>query len=258
VLKVERVLLITAIFCGLAGSAKADTAFGVPVVANGSSTPSVPNCPALEGQSCYNPVTGAITFFIPLSSANGGVFGVTPHSGGTAGTFADTGSGASSSLTMYLMFSPVAVPTASASLTFAFVDLDLSGVNDPNGFFENVQFFSVNGTPLTPLITTNGESGGGGGTPTYFVSGNSTSQTIFFPDITSIVQNPFFVSLNFGSSYTSTGTNTPESLTGTLVSTPVPEPATILLMASGLLGLGLLRHRRTQTTGDRLGPKTAA
>ena len=241
-LKVARVLVIAAIFCGLAGAAKADTAFGVPVVANGSSTPSVPNCPAHEGQSCYNSTTGAIIFFIPLTTANGGVFGVTPHPGGTAGTFADTGSGASNTLTMYLMFSPVSVPAATASLTFAFVDLDLSGVNDPDGFLENVQFFSSNGTPLTPLITTNGQSGGS--TLTYIVTGNPTNQTIFFPDITSIVQNPFFVSLNFGSSYTSTGTNTPESLTGTLVSTQVPEPSTILLMASGLLGLGLLRRRR--------------
>ena len=241
-LKVVRVLMIAAICCGLAGAAKADTAFGVPVVANGSSTPSVPNCPTLEGQSCYNSTTGAIIFFIPLSTANGGVFGVTPHPGGTAGTFADTGSGASNTLTMYLMFSPVAVPAATASLTFAFVDLDLSGVNDPNGFLENVQFFSSGGTALTPLITTIGQSGGG--TLTYSISGNSTSQTIFFPDITSIVQNPFFVKLNFGSQYTSTGTNTAESLTATLVSTQVPEPSTILLMASGLLGVGLLRRRR--------------
>lgn len=241
-MKVARVLLITAIFCGLAGSAKADTAFGVPAVANSSSTPSVPNCPAHEGQSCYNPTTGRIIFFIPLSSANGGVFGVTPHSGGTAGTFADTGSGASNTLAMYLMFSPVAVPATTASLTFAFVDLDLSDVNDPNGFLENVQFFSVNGTALTPLITTNGQSGGG--TLSYVVSGNSINQTISFPNVTSIVQNPFFVRLNFGSSYTSTGTNTPESLTATLVSTRVPEPSTILLLGSGLLGLGLLRRRR--------------
>ena len=64
--------------------------FGVPVTGVGGSQ-SIPNCPTLEGQSCCDPATGVIPFFIPLRSSTSGIFGVTPVTGGTAGTFSDTG-----------------------------------------------------------------------------------------------------------------------------------------------------------------------
>lgn len=203
----------------------------------------VPNCPSLEGQVCYNPAIGNIGFFIPLSTATSGVYGTTVlPSGATAGTRPDSGYGSSNALTMFLRFSPVALPVQSASLTFTFVDLDLNGVNDPSLFFETVRFFDQNGVALTPLITTNGQTGS---IPLAFlVSGNSTTQTIFFPDVSSIVQNPFYVQLNFGSQWNQKGTNTVENLTATLATTPVPEPGTILLLGTGLLGMAGLRRRR--------------
>jgi hypothetical protein len=246
---IRRILIVTFCFLVVVGVVHADSLFGVPVTANGSTIQAVPTCPTLEGQSCYNPTTGVVGFFIPLNASHGGVFGVTPHLGGTAGTYSDTGSGASNSLTMYLMFSPVSMPVTAASLTFSFVDLDLHNVNDPTGFFEAVHFFSSSGTALTPWITTNGQSGGG--TLPYTVSGNSYAQSIFFPDVTSILQNPFYVQLSFGSSSSFTGTNTMESLSAILNYTryvpppppppQVPEPATLLLVSSGALGLGRLR-----------------
>jgi hypothetical protein len=257
-MRISKIILAVALISCIAASAQADTVLGRPVTASGSTTQSVPTCPTLEGSSCYNSATGQITFFIPLSTANGGVFGVTPHGTRTAGTYADTGSGASSTLTMWLMFSPVNLPVATASLTFSFFDLDLAGVNDPFGFFETVRFYDVNGNPISPTISQNNQVGGG---TTYYplnytVTGNTTSQTIFFPDVTSIVQNPFFVQLTFGSNYgTRTGTNTSERLIATLNYTnpivppppppnqPVPEPGTMLMLASGMAGLTRLRRK---------------
>jgi len=82
--------------------------------------------------------------------------------------------------------------------------------------------------------------------------------TIFFPDITSIIEDPFFVKLKFGSDYDGWGTNTSETLIATLISTPsesyeppsqpptqVPEPSTLFLTATGLFALAN-RIRRCQ------------
>jgi hypothetical protein len=240
--------LLCALLMSLPGIATADSILGIPVTGISSTTQSVPNCPTLKGQVCYDSTTGKTTFYIPLSSSNSGVYGVTPVSGGAAGTFADIGSGTSNALTMYLMFSPVSLPVQTATLTFLFTDLDLMYVNDPAGFFETVQFFSQTGTQLTPLITANGQSGT---SPIPFtVSGNANTQTIFFSNVTSILQNPFFVKLTFGSSYYTTGLNTPEDLIATLnttqapTPTAVPEPATLLQLASGMLGTGLRARRK--------------
>jgi hypothetical protein len=238
------VTMIALIFAGTAGATPV-TSFGAPVDAMGSTTGSVPNCPMMEGNSCFNTSTGNITFYIPLSYS--GVFGVTDEGGGkTAGTFADTGSGMSNSLTMYLYFSPVAVPAQSASLQFQFTDLDLSGVNDPTGFFETVQFFDANGNSISSPVTMNGQSPNSGDLP-FTVAGNSSTQTITFPDITSIIQDPFFVELMFGSSYGSKrGTNTPESMIATLTTegaVSVPKPSSLLLLGSSLIGFTLFRRK---------------
>ena len=225
----------------------ADAIKGVPVTGLGSgATQSVPTCNQMEGQVCYNSSTGAIGFFIPLSSSKSGVYGVTNVGGGrTAGTTPDVGDGTENALTMYLKFAPVVLPVATASLTFTFTDLDLKGWNDPSKFLETVQFFDDNGNPLTPVIRAGGQSGGGA--LVYYVTGNSTSQTIFFPDVTSILESPFYIRLNFTSAWNQDGTNTPEYLVATLNTTPlttVPEPGTLILLGFGMGIAGLISRRR--------------
>lgn len=233
------VLVSLLAFCSVAEAVSMDT-FGRPVTAIGSGEAAVPDCPMMEGDSCFNAGTGSVTFYIPLSY--NGVFGVDDIGGGqTAGTVADVGDGLAESLTMYLRFSPVALPVSAASLRFSFVDLDLAGVNDPTGFFETVQFFDVDGKPISSLIAMNNQ------TPlpgfNFSVGGDSTSQTIFFPDVTSIIDDPFFVDLRFGSQYYTRAKNTPESMIATLTVTQVPEPSSLLFFGAGLAGAVLFREK---------------
>lgn len=247
-----RFAFLALLLLSVAFSANADT-WGVPVTASGSTTQAVPTCPGMEGVSCFNSATGAITFYIPLERAQGGTFGVTPHAGGTAGTYSDVGNGATNTLTMFMMFSPVGLPVTNATLTFSFVDLDLSGWNDPNGFFESIRFYDANGNALTPLITSSSTAPGA---LTFIITGNGTAQTIFFPNVTSILTDPFWVQINFGSAYNQNGRNTPETIIGSLHTTPyvppppppnpVPEPATMGLMASGLAAIAVKLRRRSR------------
>lgn len=179
----------------------------------------------------------AIEYYIPLSTTYGGVYGVTPVSGGLAGMVSDVGSGAGTgvvTLTMNLEFTPVSTTQASV-LTIDFEDLDLDPINDPNGFFESLQVFDDQSNPLTPLIT---QIGG-------LITGNGSTQHLSL-DLGLLTSTTFFAQLTFGSDYTNRGSNTPEYLVAQVSATGptlVPSPGTLALFGTAIILLGMVRRR---------------
>ena len=174
----------------------------------------------------------SIRYYVPLGDASG-TYGVS--SSGNFGRFSDTGNGGGT-LSMWLRFTGLTVGQA-GTLTIKFEDLDVTPVNDPNGFTERLNLFNSSGTSLTGLITALGATPAGGGT----VSGNSTSQalTLFLGTITS---TQLLLRLDFNAVFTGFGTNTAEFLRAEI--SQVPVPAALPLLLSGLAGLGFASRRR--------------
>ncbi|MCS7173248.1 MAG: hypothetical protein N0A24_07630 [Armatimonadetes bacterium] len=249
-----------AIFISAVEVSAAIVARGIPVVSLGSSTPAVPNCPTLEGSVCYDPSTGRIGFYIPLNPAYNGIYGVTPVPSSfphfTAGTIPDARSGSFSNpdaLRMFLLFSPVGIPVGSATLTFRFEDLDLTGANDPSRFFERIAFYDASGSPLSGPIHLMGS----GCTPLpCTITGDANQQTITFSDSPQLrallTGDPFFVELRFGShadgKKKEVFVNTPEFLWATLQTErlpppQVPEPPGVLLWGTALVMTAWGRRR---------------
>jgi hypothetical protein len=191
---------------------------------------------------------GTITMYIPLHGT--GIYddsGFGQSADSVQGPVNNTGG----SMDMWLYFSPNAAPNTSAIMTLIYSDLDLlDGGNDPDNndisglvkFLEAVDIFDSGGSSVAS-ITSLSDAG---------VSGNFDTQTIIL-DLTALsvsVEEDFWVRTSYTSTvnYTGNGTlvNTAETVKATLVTTPVPEPATLLLFlfGSGLLaGAAGLRNR---------------
>lgn len=190
--------------------------------------------------------SGEIEFFIPLEGA-AGTYGV--DDGGTYGTSADTTTAPIDGpiMDMYLLFT-VPLSHIGQTLTLTFTDLDLIPWNDPNGFFERLILHGEGELPSGTFTSYADLSNLSDVTVTNNSDPNTNNEiAVSFTDLN--IQpggGDFWLHLGFeaSSSFTSgTWTNTSEELFAELDTTPVPEPATVLLFSSGLIGLAGLRRK---------------
>lgn len=213
---------------GLAAASSAEAAIiGVTTNQAGTSTVgATENRPALGGTS--------IRYFIPLSD-NSGTYGVS--NGGTFGLNSDFGNGGGL-LTMYVKFSGLTVGQL-YNLIVRWEDLDLTPVNDPNGFTENLQVRRADGTNISGLITALGATPNGGGT----VTGNATSQLLTLA-VGAATAADMILRFDFRAAFTGNATNSAEFLRAEL--SPVPVPAALPLMMAGLAGLGFASRKKAK------------
>lgn len=205
----------------------ASTASAVPVI--GVSVDDF-TTPAAVGATQYRSALGgdAIKYYIPLTDAGTCTYGV------DCGTSYDKGYGGTI-MSMNLMFTPV-VTNAEATLSVYFEDLDLVGANDPYWFLEEVRVFDVGGIALTNWISDINDS---------LVSGDAVTQQLLSLDLGVLTDNTYFATLKFSADSRYYAKNTAEYLIASIDQANVPEPATVFLLALGLLGIAAAR-RRTQ------------
>ena len=236
------------------------TAWGVPVESAGSDTT----------VGSFDLANHWIEYYLPLTQPYSGAYGLDNGLVDSVGTQSDSVSGGCGhagtsnecgELDMYLKFYPVAPGIITdAALSFEFGDLDLMGINDPNNFFESVQFYSDSGTALSPMITDvagQGSTNTTDGEITWDVYQNTPGDdNPLFIDfggdgLASMIDNlddPFWVHLHFSMQpFNLTGSNTSEFLRASLTTdavTVTPEPTSLVLVVTGLASAGVVRLRR--------------
>jgi hypothetical protein len=215
---------------------------------------------------------GEITYYIPIKdSSTAGIYGDHPigfscadSSTNGIGTCSDSGGGygyeGADALMMNIYFG-LSSQSASAQLDFNFVDLDLEEVADPTNFLESMSLsYWDSDSDMFNLVTTSVKATSGldlGPGSSFSYSGKNDPITWsldlaalgYLSDLNESQANSggFWIQLGFGSTYTSTGSNTPEYLTAELTVAPVPVPAAIWLFGTALIGfVGM--SRRTVVT----------
>jgi len=219
-------------------------------------------------------LTNAIEYFIPLSEAAKGTYGVGTLCGGDgAGTCADDGSGYGygdptpdpdilpEALFMNIFFKMDGLPASkSAELSFEFDDLDLKDVNDPTGFFESISLSywnwdsststfdtleSLSGTIHEAITTPPPDDAPLKTADDNLITWDLSLLALDALNTSAADKQGFWIQLGFGSSYTGTGRNTPEYLTAELTVSPVPVPAAVWLFGTTLIGfVGMSRRTK--------------
>lgn len=210
-------ILVYLIF-GLISNAHALLITGTPT-ANGDTTP-------VGTQNG----SGEISFYIPLGGSTG-VYGVSGYGESSDSAPAQI---AGPRMDMYLLFN-VPVGYSGHTLELAFTDLDLATHNDPDHFFERLILYGQGGLPNDTFVDYTD-----GNVAPYVTSANKTGSLLTF---TGLNIGPGDSWIHLGLEAYSVGLaegrwrNTVEKLTPTLEASPVPEPTTMLLFGTGLIGL---------------------
>jgi len=194
-----------------------------------------------------------ILYYIPLDndSPPSGVYGV--DGGGSVGRVSDSerASQVDGWLNMYIEFQqPFDYPAQTASASFWFRDLDLLNDNDPVEFTETVRFsiWDESASTYAPVNGVISDAGMDTSLEPFSITGNNDSRFITFDDVTSYLPSSgsFKWLLEFTTDYDASGLsgcfdpclrNTREELSAALETSPVPEPATMLLLGTGLIAI---------------------